>query len=87
MVVVVKFGHKIFVLFALFSLFHAVTSNEQNCTWKYYCLDMNEQRQCIEMSQPEINCGNLADQIIDVATRCPPGQAHDFRGKCRKIFV
>lgn len=61
---------------------------DKHCQWKYYCLGMDERRRCTELSKAEIECSSgLGDHIIDVATRCPSGQAHDFRGKCRKIFV
>lgn len=93
--VVAKYGHKILFLtvIAVFCLSCGTTATnldanpQQNCTWKYYCIAMNDKQQCTELSMPEILCGTLEDQIIDVATRCPPGQAHDFRGKCRKIFT
>lgn len=64
---------------------HTNVDKDKNCTWKYHCLGRDSHRQCTELSRPEIECG-LGDHIIDVATRCPSGQAHDFRGKCRKIF-
>lgn len=69
---------------------HTNDALDKNCTWKYYCIRIDRQKQCTELSKPEIECihySTLEDNIIDVATRCPPGQAHDFRGKCRKIFT